>query len=191
MSKSNGEFLWPQELQAGGISIYKGIWADPESTIKELEESSEIEYFMSLDDSSKDSKKIENILDRYKKVIQITLFGYNVRFSVDEPFEINEESFVLKLNDGEERQLSYGGGTSTGRSMCAILYLNDDYEGGEIEFINFDLKLKPEKGTLFLFPSNFLYSYKENEVKNGTKYSINTFIHDRPLDDLSKKVLEL
>jgi hypothetical protein len=180
-------FIDIEELHAGGVAVYKGIWADPETTIQEIEDYGPVEYFASVNDAAKYNKKMETILKRYTKIMEITVPGYNAKFSVNEKLNINEEYIVLKLNEGEERQLTYGGGTSTGRTITAILYLNDDYDGGEIEFVNFDVKIKPTKGTLVLFPSHFSYAYKENEVKNGIKYSINTFIHDRPLDDLSKE----
>jgi hypothetical protein len=190
MVNSKNEFLLPKDLEGPGISSYQGIWADSEETIFELENYYNLDSFASLNEMSKDSDSINQILKRYTKMLQITVFGYNFHFGVNEGFYINEDSFVLKFEDGEERQLSYGGGTQTGRSMCAILYLNDDYDGGEIEFVNFNLKIKPKRGTLLLFPSNFLYSYKENKVTNGTKYSIVNFIHDRPIDEISKQVLE-
>ena len=184
-------FIEAQEIHAGGVSVYRGIWADPEITIEEIEDYGTVEYFSSLNDAAKYDKVIESIVKRYTKIIEITAPGYNQNFGVNEGLYKNEEYFVLKFNEGEERQLTYGGGTATGRTLTAILYLNDDYDGGEIEFINFDVKIKPTKGTLILFPAHFVYAYRENEVKNGTKYSINTLIHDRPLDDLSKEALKL
>jgi predicted 2-oxoglutarate/Fe(II)-dependent dioxygenase YbiX len=54
--------------------------------------------------------------------------------------------------------------------------LNDDYEGGEINFPRFNLKIKPEKNSLILFPSNYVYNHSAEPVKNGTKYAIATFL---------------
>jgi predicted 2-oxoglutarate/Fe(II)-dependent dioxygenase YbiX len=68
-----------------------------------------------------------------------------------------------------------------GRALSAICYLNDDYEGGEIEFPEFKVKIKPEAGMLILFPSNFAYKHTAYPVTKGTKYALVTWIHDRPL----------
>jgi len=65
------------------------------------------------------------------------------------------------------------------RDYSSICYLNDDYEGGEIEFPNFGVKIKPEPGMLILFPSNFAYAHRAHPVTKGTKYAMVTWIRDR------------
>jgi predicted 2-oxoglutarate/Fe(II)-dependent dioxygenase YbiX len=62
-----------------------------------------------------------------------------------------------------------------------LLYLNDDYSGGELEFRNFQLKISPKKGMLLLFPSNFAYAHIAHPVTSGTKYAFVTWLHDRPI----------
>jgi arsenate reductase-like glutaredoxin family protein len=57
-------------------------------------------------------------------------------------------------------------------TISAVIYLNDDYEGGEIEFIRQGLTVKPEAGDIILFPSNFVYEHSSLEVKSGIKYSV-------------------
>jgi len=42
---------------------------------------------------------------------------------------------------------------SYGAKYSAIFYLNDDYEGGEIEFPNLNFSYKPVKGSLVWFPN--------------------------------------
>jgi predicted 2-oxoglutarate/Fe(II)-dependent dioxygenase YbiX len=61
------------------------------------------------------------------------------------------------------------------------VYLNDDYEGGEVEFVNFGIKIKPQPGMLLLFPSTYPYAHIAHPVTSGVKYAIVTWIHDRPL----------
>jgi len=50
-----------------------------------------------------------------------------------------------------------------------ILYLNDEFEGGET--IIEGEKIKPEKGALLTFPGNIV-NHSVNEVINGTRYTI-------------------
>lgn len=57
-------------------------------------------------------------------------------------------------------------------TISAVVYLNDDYEGGEIEFIRQGLVVKPKAGDIVMFPSNFVYEHASLEVKSGTKYSV-------------------
>lgn len=51
-----------------------------------------------------------------------------------------------------------------------LLYLNDDYEGGE--FIVADKKLKPKSRSAVVFPSNFMYPHEAEVVTKGTRWSI-------------------
>jgi len=61
------------------------------------------------------------------------------------------------------------------RAVSCSFALNDDYEGGEWAFWNRDLKLKTKKGSVVLFPSNFMYPHEILPVTNGTRYSIITW----------------
>lgn len=57
-------------------------------------------------------------------------------------------------------------------TISAVVYLNDNYEGGEIDFVRHGLVVKPEAGDIILFPSNFVYEHASLEVTSGTKYSV-------------------
>jgi len=65
-------------------------------------------------------------------------------------------------------------GDHSKRFMSAVFYLNDDYEGGELEF-GFGEKIKPEAGDLIFFPSFPLFMHKSLPIKHGTKYAIVTW----------------
>lgn len=61
------------------------------------------------------------------------------------------------------------------RSVSCSFMLNDDYEGGEFAFFNQDLKFKPKKGAVLMFPSNFMYPHEIMPVIRGIRYSIITW----------------
>jgi predicted 2-oxoglutarate/Fe(II)-dependent dioxygenase YbiX len=61
------------------------------------------------------------------------------------------------------------------RSVSCSFMLNDDYEGGEFAFFNRELKLKPKKGSVLMFPSNFMYPHEIMPVTQGVRYSIITW----------------
>ena len=56
------------------------------------------------------------------------------------------------------------------RILSGVIYLNSDYEGGEIYFPNQNIELKPEAGMLLLFPSNFLFIHGSKPITKGNKY---------------------
>lgn len=53
-----------------------------------------------------------------------------------------------------------------------ILYLNDDFEGGNTLFLSDKLKVKPKKGSILMFPCGPYFIHKSTEVKSGEKHII-------------------
>ncbi len=58
-------------------------------------------------------------------------------------------------------------------TLGALIYLNDDYEGGEIGFPEYDIIIKPKFGELVIFPCHFLHEVKE--VINGERCTLPLF----------------
>jgi len=58
------------------------------------------------------------------------------------------------------------------RRVSAIVYLNDDYEGGTITFTKIQKSFKPETNTIMIFPSSEHFSHSADAVISGTKYAI-------------------
>ena len=58
--------------------------------------------------------------------------------------------------------------------VTVLLFMNDDYQGGEI--IIAGRKFKPNKGSCIVFPSNFAYPHEVLEVIKGTRYSITCWL---------------
>jgi hypothetical protein len=57
----------------------------------------------------------------------------------------------------------------------ALIYLNDDYEGGELVFDELNLSIKPKAGSVIFFPCMTYHSVCE--IKKGNKYYIFLFMH--------------
>lgn len=58
------------------------------------------------------------------------------------------------------------------RDYSMLFYLNDDYEGGHINFMMFDYRYKPKKGDLILFPSDHRYVHTAEPVTRGNRFAI-------------------
>jgi hypothetical protein len=123
---------------------------------------------------------IQTINNLFYSLLLSTSNSYAVRYNIAENF-YHENYQLLKYRSGEEYKAHYDGGTNIGRCISAICYLNDEYEGGELEFTNFDIKIKPKAGSLILFPSNYAYRHIAHPVKSGTKYALVTWIRDREI----------
>ena len=135
---------------------------------------------LSDDAFGRDSKELQRVHNTfYELLLRATTF-YQMKYNIAEPL-FHEPYQALKYQTGEEYKAHYDGSTASGRFLSAITYLNDDYNGGELEFPNFGVKIKPREGDLFLFPSNYAYAHIAHPVTSGTKYAIVTWIHDRPI----------
>ena len=63
------------------------------------------------------------------------------------------------------------------RQLVAIWYLNDvDGPGGETEFLNQNVKVKPEAGKLILFPPFWTHEHRGVTLQKGIKYIATTWI---------------
>jgi len=56
------------------------------------------------------------------------------------------------------------------RVMAYILYLNDIEDGGETEFLYYGKRVKPQTGTLVLFPAGYTHAHRGNPPLKDTKY---------------------
>jgi hypothetical protein len=85
----------------------------------------------------------------------------------------HDEGFrVIRYQNKAEYRMHHDHSETNARSLSYVAFLNDDFEGGELEFPYFDLTIKPEVGKVVLFPSNFPYSHIAHPVPEGAKYSM-------------------
>ena len=68
---------------------------------------------------------------------------------------------IHSLFDGQRRGIPV---------ISVIGSLNDDFEGGELVFYD-DFKVEMDKGDILLFPSNFMYPHRVEEVTKGERYT--------------------
>lgn len=76
--------------------------------------------------------------------------------------------------------------TNNDRIATMILYLNDDFEGGETEFHELGIKIKPKKGAALYFEYNYIPElnhktiHSGNPVTKGEKLIFTTWIRHHP-----------
>jgi hypothetical protein len=59
--------------------------------------------------------------------------------------------------------------------LTSLLFLNDDYEGGEFVICG-DKQIEKKQGSAIVFPSNFMYPHEVKEVTEGKRFSVMTWI---------------
>ena len=58
--------------------------------------------------------------------------------------------------------------------VSVLLFLNDDYEGGE--FVVADETYVTKKGSSLIFPSNFMFPHEVKPITDGTRWSVITWM---------------
>lgn len=206
--KVNGFFpgeLAPDATVGGCIDIFENIWPNPAETIEMAEKECALpdsgaywERATTLNHGAYQEARtnkmlgisylaeinnnpvLQNIHNQMNMLLLASTIPYANRYNINETLW-HESYTMLKYSEGEEYKDHYDGCTETGRAISCLIYLNNDYEGGELEFPNFKIKIKPEPGMMLLFPSNFAYRHIAHPVTKGTKYCLVTWIKDRRL----------
>jgi hypothetical protein len=82
------------------------------------------------------------------------------------PFKKNQVP-LIKFENG----YSMNEHADTAGDFAAIYYINDNYIGGEINFMDHGLKIKPKANSFVTFPSNSDYWHEVLENTGGERYS--------------------
>lgn len=61
---------------------------------------------------------------------------------------------------------------SIDRDLSTVLFLNNDFEGGNFVFPDLRVTIRPEPGLLVAFPSSQFYTHKVEPVISGTRYTM-------------------
>jgi len=72
------------------------------------------------------------------------------------------------------------GGFATQRTATMIMYLNDDFEGGDTCFQYLDLRVRPKRGSALVYHYNPAQPliHRGETVTAGTKFILNAFVRD-------------
>jgi hypothetical protein len=86
----------------------------------------------------------------------------------------NGTQFVKYIEGAHIKLHNDGGSYLNHRVLSLVLYLNDEYMGGEIHFPQLGIIHKPQKGELIVFVADLVHEVLP--VLNGTRYSFVTFL---------------
>lgn len=192
-----------------GIELFTNVWDNPTELIAELEAISEhpssaVRWKRALTGSPEETSTKSQIrtnsnmalnsewthtknesmnkageiskktLEKIKMGQDIYLSSYPVELDPLDPYVI-----VLRYQTGQEYKMHADAGGGNRRVLSMVMYLNDDYVGGEIEFPHYGVNLKPPANSMIFFPSNYSYAHIAHPVKEGTKYAIVTWVTEK------------
>lgn len=138
------------------------------TSIKNFLTPSQCEYFMKLyEDNLNDSFLIK---DKFYSFFAINLIKLNIPFEDIEPrlkgsyyedrLRVQSIPTNFEVNENYHIHINYS---------SFSIFLNDDYEGGELEFENGDI-YKPEQGLLVKFHQND--AHRVNAVTSGNRLTL-------------------
>lgn len=100
---------------------------------------------------------IEGIIEKLNKFVK----------SVDPSLEASGLKTFQRMQEGVELKAHTDQHTDPSIRYATIIYLNDEYNGGELFFSNKDLKLKPKPGSLVIFPGTDEFNHGVRHVQPG------------------------
>lgn len=182
-----------------GVSIYD-IGIDLNETIKDINDMAELNNigvkwvqtfefsekhknfgFINLENKSKIDENngisllLHDLSTTASKIFTESSKDYFIKNAIIE--QKFDNFYFTKFEDGSKEIKIYDDVSKENAKRVSFKYfINDNYDGGEIIFSNFNIKIKPKAGQLLIHPSNYIYSYIENPVKNGTKYQLISWI---------------
>lgn len=82
-------------------------------------------------------------------------------------------NFVKYEGSGTHFNIHADHGPAYNCTVSAVIYINDDYEGGDLKFPRLDnIVYKPKAGDIAVFPSNYIYEHASLPMESGTKYCV-------------------
>jgi len=136
-------------------------------------------------DDSKLSTSSEKVAHIYNTVSSaLVSIGKDYSSALGIEYERHTPISISKYQTGSEMgpHVDNYGETHYIPLMSGVLYLNDDLEGGELNFPNQGVTIKPKAGSAIVFPSIEPFLHQSMEVTKGIKYIVPAFWIKTPVN---------
>lgn len=110
------------------------------------------------------------------------IFSTTIPEAMGRPIQWFERPQILRYTRGShyrlhadsERYLKDRGAwqKTIDRDVSLLLYLNDDFTGGDLSFFAMNYVFRPQTGDLLFFPSDHRYAHIAHEVTGGKRYVV-------------------
>lgn len=115
-----------------------------------------------------------NIDDQTDKLADILTERASKVFN--DEYDINELYRVQRQYAGTNLKIHNDQANNKNLLKAIIVYLNDDYVGGELFFPDYNFDIKPKAGTLISFPGDSTHEHGVRPVQPGpTRYVLSSF----------------
>lgn len=102
-----------------------------------------------------------------------TIYGYQVRPNTSHAQKWEVGGFAAPHSDNSDNEGNPN--PFEINKLVGILYLNDDYEGGELYFPDHDIEFRPQALSWIVFPGGIENIHGVKEITKGTRYTMVSF----------------
>jgi len=191
----------PPELCKHMIDTYEKLWSEQEEQIKKMSicyNSEGIKTCGACNCQRLDIMQHHEFREPFNQVInrfQSVIGQYKKDVTVHDrqwPINYRYENLRIKrfLCDGEQQHDTHVDATNADtarRFLALVCYLNDDFDEGETEFPQYNMKTEVSTGTVALFPVAWSYLHRGKPPKNGyAKYMLGCFLQYDDKQDMDR-----
>lgn len=199
-------------ILAPGIVAYKNVFPDTNKIIENIEAlfgqnyapggvyegENDSSHNVNLNTRNVDTFAMSDNMMNYMSEAQKSLYesikipmlsclaDYRHEYSVFDQI-IDDCWMILRYGKNQKFDNHADDGARFPRTISMTAYLNNNYEGGELEYKHFGLYFKPDPGDVLLFPSNYVYQHRVIPVTSGVRYAVVNWFrwHTIPKDTLT------
>ena len=113
----------------------------------------------------------EDILDLLKKIFKTARLNCIDYYDTEVNDDFMGQYLLTKWSSGSKMNPHVDTDSQKHQHIVCMYYINDNYDGGEIFFPDYDLKIKPKSNSIIMFPGNENYRHGVLEVLKGFRYT--------------------
>ena len=155
-------FMDPQE--AGLVAEYAKKHSDLFSNYGNSEQEFTVHTYNEIKSLNEDL--LDMIQETALMVYSFVLNNYNSKFD----HFIDEKTHIAKFVEGKGMHEHFD--ASRPNDIATLVYLNNDYDGGDIYFPKYEMSFKPEPGDLLCFPDNPSFVHGVKPIIKGTRFTL-------------------
>lgn len=112
-----------------------------------------------------DSQLLDDMQNLAKRVYSFVLDTYGGEFSEF----LETKTHIARFEKGRGMHEHFD--SNRPNDIATLVYLNDEYSGGEIYFPEIGLEFKPKPGDLLCFPDNPNFIHGVKKIESGVRYT--------------------
>ena len=109
---------------------------------------------------------VDDYIKEYTRITPVAYTAFRLNHYAEGGFMRNHTDNIYKSHG---QQYGYP-------HLTSLVFLNDDYEGGEFLMCNSTQKFKLKQGSVIVFPSNFMFDHEVAKVTKGNRYTCMTWV---------------